>query len=132
LPGGEVHVNGGREMQKALDALTGLRGVLGGLLATEDGFPVAARLHAGHDTEAMAAAASAMGRIAVSTLGNLDRGDLEVAAFEATRLTFLVRRLSVGFLLAITEPEANLGFIAAEMSRTAATLEQAAALLSPA
>lgn len=99
------------------------------MVATEDGFLLAARVSRGQDREGLAAAAATMGRVASDTLGRLGRGDLEVATLEASKLTFLVRRVSVGFLLVVADPGADVGAIATEMGRAAASLERAAAAL---
>lgn len=106
------------------------RGVLGGVLATDDGFPLAARLRCAQDEEALAGGAAAMGRLVSSVLARLGRGELDLAVLDASKLRFLVRRLSVGFFLVVAEPEANVGLIAAEMNRAAATLEDAVAALA--
>lgn len=116
-------------LDESLEALTGTQGVLGGVVATEDGFLLAARVSRGQDREGLAAAAATMGRVASDTLGRLGRGDLEVATLEASKLTFLVRRVSLGFLLVVADPGADVGAIATEMGRAAASLERAAAAL---
>jgi predicted regulator of Ras-like GTPase activity (Roadblock/LC7/MglB family) len=119
-------------MDESLEMLTGTQGVLSAVLATEDGFPLATRVGSGQDKEGMAAAAAAMGQLAGKTLEHLGKGELEVATFEASKFTFLVRRLTVGFLLSVAEPEANVGLIATEMNRAAAALEDAASALAEA
>ena len=112
-----------------LEALTKAQGVLAGVLATEDGFLLAARVSGGQDRDGLAAAAAAMGGAASETLGRLGRGALEVATLEASKATFLVRRVSVGFVLVVAEPTADVSVIATEMGRAAAVLERAAAEL---
>jgi len=119
----------GPRLDESLDALTRTEGVLGAVLATEDGFLLAARVSPGQDREGLAAAAAAIGRVTNDTLRRLGRGDLEVATLEASKLTFLVQRVSVGFLLVVADPGADVGVIATEMSRAAVPLERAAAAL---
>ncbi len=116
-------------LDESLEALTKAQGVLAGVLATEDGFLLAARVSAGQDRDGLAAAAATMGRVANEMLGRLGRGALEVAALEASKAMFLVRRVSVGFLLVVAEPTADVGVVATEMGRAAALLERAAAAL---
>jgi predicted regulator of Ras-like GTPase activity (Roadblock/LC7/MglB family) len=116
-------------LDESLEALTKAQGVLGAVLATEDGFLLAARVSGGQDKDGLAAAAATMGRVADETLGRLGRGALEVATLEASKVTFLVRRVSVGFLLVAAEPTADVGVITTEMGRAAALLERAAAAL---
>jgi len=119
---------GERERLEApLDSLTRVRGVLGALASTEDGFPLAARLGGEHDREALAAAAATIARSSSAVLARLGRGELEVAILEASKLSLLVRRVSTGYLLVVAEPEANLGLIVAEMDRASRKLEHAAA-----
>jgi len=126
----DAEATSGSRIHEPLEMLTRTRGVLGAVVATEDGLPLATRLRSGHDKEGMAAAAAAMGQLAGKTLERLGRGGLEVATLEASKFTFVVRRVSVGFLLSVTEPEANVGLIATEMGRAAAALEDAAAALA--
>jgi predicted regulator of Ras-like GTPase activity (Roadblock/LC7/MglB family) len=120
----------GRRLAETLEALTEISGVVGGVLAAEDGFPLATRLGGVHDREGMAAAAAAIGQLAGQTLGRLGRGALQLAVLEASRATFVVRPTSVGFLMAVAEPEADVSLIATEMRRAAAALEQAASALA--
>ena len=119
----------GPRLDESLEALSRTQGVLGAVLATEDGFLLAARVSPGQDKEGLAAVAATMGRVAADALRRLGRGDLEVATLEASKLTFLVRRVSVGFLLVVAEPGEDVGVIASEMSRAVAPLERAAAPL---
>ena len=109
-----------------LEALCGARGVLGGLLATEEGLPVAARMRSEHDSEALAATAASIGLLGSKALASLGKGKLRLAVVDASKLRFLVRRVSMGFLLVVAELETSAGLIAAEMNRAAAALEEAA------
>lgn len=117
-------------LQEPLEMLTKVSGVLGAVVATEDGLPVAARLSAGQDQEAMAGAAAAIGRLAGKTLGRLGKGGLELARFEGSKVTFLVQCVSVGFLLAAVEPGGKEALVAREMGRAAAALDEVAADLA--
>ncbi len=117
-------------MDEPLEMLLGMGGVLGAVVATEDGLPVAKRLPGGHDRDGMSAAAAAMGRLAGKTLDHLGKGRLEVATFEGSKLTFLVGRVSVGFLMSVVEPEAEVELIAKARRQAAAPLEEAGAGLA--
>ena len=116
-------------LEGPLDTLTRVRGVLAALAATEDGFPLAARLYGEHDGEALAAAAAAIARSSSAVLARLGRGELEVAILETSKLTLLVRKVSPGYLLVVVEPGANVGLVVAEMNRATRKLEHAAASL---
>jgi predicted regulator of Ras-like GTPase activity (Roadblock/LC7/MglB family) len=117
----------GSRFELPLNVLTATPGVCGGVVATDDGLPLAVRLQAGHDREALSAAAAVLGRLAAMVIATLDRGELELGVLEGEKLRLMVRPLSLGFLLVLTEPEANLGLIAREIARAAEALEQAAA-----
>jgi len=117
----------GSRFELPLTVLVATPGVCGGVVATDDGLPLAVRLQAGHDREALSAAAAVLGRLAAMVIATLDRGELELGVLEGEKLRLMVRPLSLGFLLVLTEPEANLGLIAREIARAAEALEQAAA-----
>jgi predicted regulator of Ras-like GTPase activity (Roadblock/LC7/MglB family) len=118
---------------QALDSLTCLQGVVGGVVATDDGLPLAARVQTGLDGESLAAAAAAMGHYARGALTDASRGELSVAVLEASRLKLLICPLSLGYLLAITEPEADLTTIMPEVNEAARSLEGTwASLVRPA
>ena len=115
------------EFTAPLEALIGVRGVVGGMVATEEGLPLAARLGSELDEEGLAAAAAAVGGLASKTLIDLGRGDLEVAVLDASKFRFLVQPIAVGYLLVVAEPDANVGRIVTKMTDAAATLEETAA-----
>jgi predicted regulator of Ras-like GTPase activity (Roadblock/LC7/MglB family) len=96
------------DLERALDALAGADSVLGGVVATEDGLVLATHLPPGLDGEALAAAAAAAGSFAERALAGANWGDLEAVALEATKLKLLVCPLSVGYLLTVAEPDADL------------------------
>jgi len=119
----------GLRFDEPLAALTGTPGVQGSLVATEDGLPLAVRLRRDRDPEALSAAAAAMGRISQRALAALDRGDLELSVLDADQFRLMVSPLSLGFLMVVAEPDANLGLIAADMSTAVEALERAAVAL---
>ena len=96
------------DLQRTLDALVAADDVLGGVVATEDGLVLATRLPVGLDGEALAAAAAAAGSFAERALAGANWGDLEIVALEATKLKLIVCPLSVGYLLTVAEPDADL------------------------
>jgi len=118
------------DLSRPLEALQRTRGALGALVATHDGLVLAARLESGLDAEAHAAAAAVLGRLAGKTLAAINRGELRTMAVQASRLTFLVSPLPIGYLLVLTRPEAELAPTAAEMREAARTIVTAAASLT--
>jgi predicted regulator of Ras-like GTPase activity (Roadblock/LC7/MglB family) len=119
----------GPQFHAALQSLVATRGVLAAVVAAPDGLPVAVRVQDGHDGEAWAAAASIMGRLARKVLTRLSRGRLEVAFFDTEAYRFLLRPISVGYLLAVCAPDANVGLVSIEIETAAASLEALAQAL---
>lgn len=115
-----------------LDTLMGIPGVLAGMVATEDGLPLAARLRTEMDEEALAAAAAVLGQIGTRTLKDTNGADLEVTVLDASKFRFVVRPVSLGYLMVVTEPLAATDPVLGEMTNAAAFLEQAgSALVEP-
>jgi predicted regulator of Ras-like GTPase activity (Roadblock/LC7/MglB family) len=104
--------------------------VQAGVVATEDGLPLALRVQANQDADALAAAAAAIGRLAVRIARELGHGELQMGVFDADQFRLLIRPLSLGFLLVVSEPGGNLGLIAGKMHSTAAALDEVAAAMS--
>lgn len=115
----------GTRLEAPLEALTSRFGVLGAMVSTDDGLPLLVRLQSHHDQEALAAAGAALGKMTCEVLDRLNQGELEMAVLETEEFRFVVRPLSVGFLLVMAESEANVGLLSAEMSKAAAALEKA-------
>ncbi len=118
-----------RMLDDALEALTRTRGVLAAVLATEEGFLLAARLSSEQDGQALAGAAAAIARSSRAALLRLGRGELQVAMLEASKLTLLVCEVRRCYLLAVAEPQANVGLIAMEMNAAVEHLREGAAAL---
>lgn len=119
----------GSGLEAPLEGLISTTGVVGAILATTDGLPLALRLPARQDRDSLAAAAAALGGLAAEVLSRLERGGFDLAVFDAEKMRVFVRPLSLGFLLVVGETEANVGLIAKDMLRAVAGLETAAAAL---
>jgi len=117
-------------LDEALRVLTATPGVTGGLVATSDGLPLAVRLRPDHDRDGLAAAAASVGRLVSKAIAELGRGDFQLAALDTDRLRLIIAPLSLGYLLAVAEADANLGVIAAELANAAKAAERAAAAIS--
>jgi predicted regulator of Ras-like GTPase activity (Roadblock/LC7/MglB family) len=116
-------------LDAALEGLLSTTGVVGAILATRDGLPLALRLPARQDRDSLAAGAAALGGLAAQVLSRLERGGFELAVFDAEKMRVFVRPLSLGFLLVVGETEANVGLISEDMRRAASDLEASAAAL---
>lgn len=123
--------DGKPDLDRALSGLTDAMGVLAGVVAAEDGLPIAVRLRTDQDGDVWSAAAAAMGRIGRKMLRRLDKGDLEVGVFDTNRYRLIVRAVRLGYLLAVCEPEANIGLITMELEAAAERLDRAAVALAP-
>ncbi len=93
-------------LDERLSALLETGGVLGALVCTEDGLPLAAELRAGPDAEALAAAGSILGQLGRAAL--VGSGELEIAVLDASRLRLVVRPVQLGYLLLIVAPGAKM------------------------
>ena len=115
----------------ALNSLTNTTGVLAGVVAAEDGLPIAVRLRSDQNGEVWAAAASAMGRIGRKVLARLAQGELEIGVFDTDRYRLLVRPISLGYLLAVCEPETNIGLVTMELEVSARALDGRPPVVAP-
>jgi len=120
----------GPRLDQPLQALTATPGVQAGLVATDDGLPIATRLRPRQDADALSGTAAAIGRLAATAVAGLGKGELQLGVFDAEQFRLIVRPLSVGFLLVLAEPDANLGLIAGRMCSAAAAIEEIAAGIS--
>jgi predicted regulator of Ras-like GTPase activity (Roadblock/LC7/MglB family) len=121
---------GSQPFAMPLQALTGTPGVQAGLVATDDGLPIAMHLQPRQDGDVLAATAAAVGRAAANALSALGGDTLELGVFDAEQFRLMVRPLSIGFLLVLAELDANVGLIAVGMASAAAELEKVAADVS--
>jgi predicted regulator of Ras-like GTPase activity (Roadblock/LC7/MglB family) len=118
-------------IDRALSGLTNTMGVLAGVVAAEDGLPIAVRVRTDQDGDVWSAAAAAMGRIGRKVLRRLGKGELEVGVFDTDKYRLLVRAVRLGYLLAVCDPEANIGLVTMEMEAAAEALDRAATALVP-
>lgn len=118
------------ELAGTLDALMAVPGVLAGMVATDEGLPLAARLGTELDEEALAAAAAVLGQLGTRTLKETGRGDLEVVVLEASKFRFVVQPVALGYLMVVTDPLAEADPVLGEMTNAAACLEEAGSALA--
>jgi len=119
-----------RGMGDTLDALMGVPGVLAGMVATDEGLPLAARLRTELDEEALAAAAAVLGQLGARTLKDVGRGELEVVVLDASKFRFVVQPVALGYLMVVTEPLAEADPVLGEMTSAAACLDEAGSALA--
>ena len=115
---------------EALRPLLETAGVLGGVLATPDGLPMAAALKEGLDEEGIAATGARLGQLARAGMGE---EALEMMVLEATRLRLVVRPVSLGYLVVVAEPNSGIEMALAAARQLELDLDETAtALTAPA
>ena len=110
----------------SLDALMGVPGVLAGMVATEEGLPLDARLRSELDTDALAAAAAVLGQLGSRTAQAHRGNGLELVVLDASKYRFMVQPVSLGYLMAVTDPQIAADPVASQMARSAALLNKLA------
>jgi predicted regulator of Ras-like GTPase activity (Roadblock/LC7/MglB family) len=115
--------------EDSLASLLELPGVLAGMVATEEGLPLAARLRSELDEDALAAAAAVLGRLGAKALNAADQGALGLLVLDASKFRFIVRPLAVGYLMVVTDPSTEPDPVAEQMSSTVMELDRATAEL---
>ena len=113
-----------------LDALMDIPGVLAGMVATDEGLPLAARLRTELDEESLAAAAAVLGQLGTRTLKDTGHGDLEVVVLDASKFRFVVRPVALGYLMVVTEPCAEADPLLGKMTNAAACLDAVGSALA--
>ncbi len=119
----------GDRPRDSLRSLLELPGVLAGMIATEEGLPLAARLRSALDEDALAAAAAVLGQLGAKALDGMGNGDLGLLVLDASKFRFMVQPLAVGYLMLVTEPDAEAEPVAAEMTAAVTELDRAIAEL---
>jgi predicted regulator of Ras-like GTPase activity (Roadblock/LC7/MglB family) len=111
-------------LQNSLRPLLEADGILGGVLCTEDGLPLASALTPGLDEESLAAAGARVGQLSRHQLGD---ENLEAGVLDASRLRLVVRPVSLGYLVLAADPSAPIGPAVELAKQLAAAIEQTAA-----
>jgi predicted regulator of Ras-like GTPase activity (Roadblock/LC7/MglB family) len=125
----EMQMSEQREPKQArwggsLDALMGVPGVLAGMIATEDGLPLDARLRSKLDADALAAAAAVLGQLGSRVLQAHDSNGLDLVVLDASKYRFMVQPVALGYLMAVTDPQIAADPVATQMARSAEVLDQ--------
>ena len=100
--------------------------MLAGMVATEEGLPLDARLRSELDTDALAAAAAVLGQLGSRTVQAHGGNGLELVVLDASKYRFMVQPVSLGYLMAVTDPQIAADPVASQMARSAALLNKLA------
>jgi predicted regulator of Ras-like GTPase activity (Roadblock/LC7/MglB family) len=110
-------------LQNSLRPLLEADGILGGVLCTEDGLPLASALRPGLDEESLAAAGARIGQLSRDQFGD---EDLEAGVLDASRLRLVVRPVSLGYLVLAADPAAAIGPAVELAKQLAAAIDRTA------
>ncbi len=114
--------------QQLIHRLAQEPGVVHAVLAAPDGL-----LIAGPDdelTELWAAVSAVLGNLGNKVVAGLDGGELQAAVFAAPHCQFVVKRVSVGYVLAVAQPTADVEGLWTRVEATAQQLEEVAGQLA--
>jgi len=120
-----------RSLRRILEELRTQPGVTTALLAASDGLLIARAVEGDDADELWAAVSAVLGNLGGKLTAGLGGGELQSAAFTAVHCQFVVRRVSLGYLLAVAQPEADVEGICAGMETAAREVEAVTALLAP-
>ncbi len=112
-----------------LEKLPALPGVIGAVLSTDEGLPLAAQVRTDQDEEALAAAAAVLGQLSAKACADSKLGAVNFLCLETSRFRFLVRPVSLGHLLVLVDYDADFELLLAVMQHTVVELETAAETL---
>jgi predicted regulator of Ras-like GTPase activity (Roadblock/LC7/MglB family) len=118
------------DLSEPLERLVAQPGVVAGLVTTTDGLPVAMQVQDEETGEAWAAVAAVLANAAGKLLASYGQGGLLSATFQADRRSVLIRTLSLGFLVAVAEPDLDGDLLTARMRVAASDLERVASTIS--
>ena len=98
----------GRQVHEIVQGLARLPSMRGALIGAPDGFVIAAAAPAGVAVEPLAALAATLGRDLEVGASRLGRGAFQTAMFSADDGTMFLAATTIGFVVAMAEPQANL------------------------
>lgn len=109
-----------------VQALAQVPGVIGAVVATDEGLPVAAQAGGHLDTESLAAAAAVLGQLGRRAAAESELGGLDLLVVDASKLRLLVHPIALGHLMALAEGDADTEQVIAALRRAAADLDRVA------
>ncbi len=105
-------------MEEALAQLNKLSGVRGSMVVGTDGMVIASEVEEGIDQEVVAAETVSLLKTAERSLSKLDSGPVIKGMVSGQWGRVLFVGAELGLLVALTEPEANLGLVWLELKNT--------------
>lgn len=115
-------------MQATLEELNKTPGIVGAFVVDSDGIIIASDVPSDADAETCAALVAALKSSADKSLNRLGSGGLSTAFFEMEMQKVFLHATDVGSLVALAEPDANLGLVRMELRQAAKRLDQGVAV----
>ena len=111
-------------MERILAELNKASGILGSFVVGRDGIVISSDFASGINDELMGALASSIINTTEKAAEKLSQGTVESIVLEAQKNKLLFLNTRVGFLVALTTDEANLGLVRVEMKSAGSRLEE--------
>ncbi len=105
-------------MEETLSQLNKTSGVRGSMVVGRDGIIISSEVEEGIDQEVVAAETIALLRTSERSLSKLDSGPVIKGMISGELGKVLFVGVELGLLIALTEPEANLGLVWLELKNT--------------
>jgi len=115
----------GRQVHEIVQGLARLPAMRGALIVAPDGFVIAAAAPDGVAVEPLAALAATLGRDLEVGASRLGRGAFQTAMFSADDGTMFLAATTIGFVVAMAEPQANLQTVRGGLADAVTMIEAA-------
>ncbi len=102
-------------MERILDELNRVPGIKGSLIIGTDGIIIASELSDEVDEEEISALTSSLIFNAEKICNKLDQGSIKDLLVETSKSKWCIRAVKVGYLVALTRGDANLGLLRVEL-----------------
>ncbi len=106
-------------MKEVLAELNRIKGVMGSLIAANDGMIIASDLAVQTPDEVLGAMAASVGATAAKALERMQQGAFVQAMMDAANGKIFLTEAGIGYLVVVTDKDVNVGLVRVEM-RTAA------------
>ncbi|HET7342433.1 MAG TPA: roadblock/LC7 domain-containing protein [Methylomirabilota bacterium] len=115
----------GRQVHDIVKGLAHLPATRGALIVAPDGFVIAAEVPGGVAVEPLAALAATLGRDLEVGATRLGRGAFQTAVFSADDGTLFLAASPIGFVVALTDPQASLQLVRGALAEAVTLIDAA-------
>lgn len=113
-------------MQRVLQELNKTPGIMGSMIVARDGMVIASDLAVGVDDEVVSALTASIAGTISKALARMDMGEMVQTMVDASRAKLFIADTEPGYLVAVAEPDVNVGLCRLEMKSAAAKLRRRA------